>query len=94
MEHNHAYRNIRARILYLLHPGSQFLGDNCVDEGYVFVWRIIRTRRLRQFPYEQLIDVLDRLVHEEGLLEYDQTRLLVRYARNSPLIVAAAVLDN
>lgn len=83
MEHPQ-YRNIRARMLYLLHPQSQFLGDNSDENGYVSVQRIVQTRRLRRHPYELIIDVIDYLVHDEKRLEFDETRLLIRY-------VAAAV---
>lgn len=75
-------RNIRARILYLLHPGSQFLGDNSNDTGYVSIQRIVQTRRLRRYTYELIADVLERLVHDEKRLEFDETRLLIRYVRN------------
>ncbi len=93
MESTKDTRHIRARVLYLLKPGSQFLGDNCNDDDYVAISRIMHTGRLRRFPPEQILNVMNGLVYSENILEYDTAILQIRYARNSPLIVAALVLE-
>lgn len=86
-------RHIRAQILHLLYPDSQFLSENVIIDGYVNIVRIAGTRLLRRFPYEVIIKIMDNLVYSEALLEYDQTRSMIRFNHNSPIIIAKSVID-
>lgn len=72
-------KRIRNTILYLLRPHSQFVDENRLLGNYVHLARVLRTRRLRPYTIELLLDVVHDLVFLEKKLEYDETRLLIRY---------------
>ena len=87
-------RHVRARLLYLLKPESQFLSENGDTEGYVSIQRILSTGQLRAYEAARIKRLIYEVVAEEQILEVSEaTEEAIRYCRNSPLIVAASILE-